>query len=142
MNELRAILADFTPGAAGVWTGVLMFAGWMLREWREDRKLSAGDKLARREGYEKQVQMLSAENREVGKDLRELRAEYDRYRALCQSETDGLRLQIIELQRRLAGLDRKTATQAIDLAHIAVPGVWLEAMAHEIDDQNEENSGK
>jgi len=119
VNGLVEILRDFTPGAYGIWTGVLLFAGWLLREWRETRKLSADDRLARREGYEKQVTILTAENRALAGDMRDLREEYDQYRGICQQENDQLRSQVIKLEFDIAGLRRKTATIARDIARLA-----------------------
>ncbi len=119
MNAAAQILAEFTPGAAGIWVGVFMFAGWLLREWRETRKLSADDRIARREGYEKQVQILAAENRALAKGIRDLREEYDTYRGVCQTENDQLRGQVIKLEFDLAGMRRKTATLARDIARLA-----------------------
>ena len=104
MNELLNILREFTPGSAGVWTGVLMFAGWWLREWRETRKLSADDRLARREGYARQVEMLMGENRALHGDLATLRREYDHYRELCHRENDELRQMVNRLKGELEAL--------------------------------------
>lgn len=116
MNEVAKIFAEFTPGATGVWTGVLMFAAWWLREWRETRKLSADDRLARREGYAKQVEYLTSENRNLMDDQRKLREEYDRYRSMCHEETDQLREQVVRLENRVAGLMRKLADIAVRVA--------------------------
>lgn len=109
MQDLLTIFQSFTPGTTGIWTGVLMLAGWMVKEWRETRKLSLEDRLARREGYAKQVEMLTKENRELGIDLRKLRAEYDNYRILCHKENDQLRGMIIEQDDEIEGLKRKVA---------------------------------
>lgn len=116
MNELAKIFAEFTPGAYGIWSGVLMFAAWWLREWRETRKLSADDRLARREGYAKQVELLTAENRSLMSDQRSLREEYDKYRSMCHAETDQLRDQVVLLENRIAGLMRKLADVAVRAA--------------------------
>lgn len=116
MAELLALFRDFTPGAYGVWSGVLMFAAWWLREYRETRKLSADDRLARREGYAKQVELLTAENRNLMADQRALREEYDRYRTMCHAETDQLRNQVVSLENRIAGLMRKIADIAMRAA--------------------------
>lgn len=113
---LANIVRDFTPGAAGVWTGVIMFAGWLMREWRETRKLSAEDRQARREGYAKQVELLTTENRGLMADQRALREEYDRYRTLCHAETDQLRDQVVALENRISGLLRKVADVAVRAA--------------------------
>lgn len=138
VNEIRAILSEFTPGAAGVWTGVLMFAGWMLREWRENRKLSDADKQARRQGYEKQVQLLTGENRELAIDLRKLREEYDGYRKLCQAETEQLHRQNMEQEIEIATLRRRVDVQAIEIAQLSPPAPEMERMARSIDSLNEE----
>lgn len=115
---IAKVIADFTPGAAGIWTGVLMFAGWLAKEWRETRKLSAEDRVARRDGYAKQVEMLMKENRELGVDMRELREEYDLHRRQCQIETDQLRRMVIDLEGKLEGLNRQRASDAIELARL------------------------
>lgn len=116
MNDLLSIFKEFTPGAYGIWSGVLMFAAWWLREWRETRKLSADDRLARREGYQKQVELLTAENRALMADQRALRSEYDQYRAMCHAETDQLRDQVVHLESRMAGMIRKMADIAVRAA--------------------------
>lgn len=118
MMDLAKILTEFTPGAYGIWTGVLMFAAWFLKEWRETRKLSADDRLARREGYAKQVESLQKENRALGADLAKLRKEYDDYRHLCQSETDALRQNIIRLEGELSGYKRRVDMQGMEIAKI------------------------
>ena len=114
--DIAKIIGDFTPGAYGIWTGVLMFAGWFLKEWRETRKLSADDRLARREGYAKQVEMLMAENRRLGDDLRGVREEYDAHRKQCYEETDQLRRMILDGQYEIAGHKRKIDTLSLELA--------------------------
>lgn len=116
MLELAKFAASFTPGAAGIWVLVAMAAGWLTREWRETRKLSDADKLARREGYAKQVEMLTAENRGLMADQRALREEYDQYRRLCHAETDQLRDQVVSLENKIAGLMRKLADVAVRAA--------------------------
>lgn len=115
MNEIATILKEFTPGAAGVWTGVLMFAAYFLKEWRETRKLSAEDRLARRDGYQKQVELLLTENRALLADQAALRKEYDDHRKLCYTETEQLRKMLIDLQGELEGLKRRVATDAIEI---------------------------
>lgn len=107
-----------TPGAVGIWTGVAMLAVWLLREWRETRKLTDADKMARREGYARQVEMLMGENRSMLKDQRELREEYDRYREMCRSETDELRGKILRLENEQTGYKRRLDAQSIELARL------------------------
>lgn len=118
MLELADLLKQFTPGAYGIWTVVLMISAWMLKEWRETRKLSADDRLARREGYAKQVEMLMAENRRLGADLREVREEYDAHRRQCYEETDQLRRMIIDNQGEIEGYKRKVDSLSIELASL------------------------
>lgn len=112
------ILREFTPGAVGVWTGVLMFAAWFLKEWRETRKLSAEDRQARREGYAKQVDMLTAENRKLGVDLRDIRQEYDAHRKQCYEETDQLRKMVMRNEDQIEGYKRQVDTLSLELAKI------------------------
>lgn len=116
MNDLLSVFKEFTPGAYGVWSGVLMFAAWWLREWRETRKLSAEDRLARRDGYAKQVEMLMGENRNLRSDLSAVEKRHSEYRKLCHEETDQLRDQVVTLENRIAGLMRKLADVAIRAA--------------------------
>lgn len=116
--EFIDLFKQFTPGAYGIWTGVLMFAAWFLKEWRETRKLSADDRLARREGYAKQVEQLSYENRALRGDLRDIRKEYDEHRKQCHEETDQLRQMIITSQNEVQGYKRKVDTLSIELAKL------------------------
>lgn len=117
MNELLA-LKEWAPQAYGIWTLVLIAIIYFAREWRETRKLSSADRLARREGYASQVENLQRENRLLQLDLTNLRHEYDDYRRLCQQETDDLRDQIIELETKMAGLKRRVDTQAVTLPRL------------------------
>jgi hypothetical protein len=116
MNDLLSIFKEFTPGAYGIWSGVLMFAAWWLREWRETRKLSAEDRLARRDGYAKQVEMLMGENRGLRSDLAAMEKRHSDYRTLCHQETDQLRDQVVHLENKIAGLMRKLADVAVRAA--------------------------
>lgn len=102
MQELISIAKEFTPGAWGIWTGVLMFAGWFFREWRETRKLSADDRLARRDGYAAQVQMLMTENRLLLADIADVRRQYDEHRKQCIEETNELRQRINDLEKSVS----------------------------------------
>ena len=112
MEGLARILETFTPGAYGVWTGVLMFAGWWLKEWRETRKLSLDDRNARREGYAKQVEELTKENRSLRADLVASEDRHAEYRKACQQETDRLRQDIRGLEDMVTGFKRQLAQQA------------------------------
>jgi predicted nucleic acid-binding Zn-ribbon protein len=106
------ILKAWAPQAYGIWTLVLIAVVYFVREWRETRKLSAADRLARREGYSHQVANLQAENRALGQDMRNLREEYDEYRRLCREETDQLRAHIRALEDELQGFKRRLDSQA------------------------------
>lgn len=117
MSDLIPLLKDFTPGAYGVWTGVLMLAAWFAKEWRETRKLSAEDRQARREGYAAQLENLQQENRSLYEDQRKLRKEYDDYRHFCQMETDSLREMLIAVQGELAGYKRRVDTLSLVVAN-------------------------
>lgn len=141
-----AFIAQITPGGVGIWTGVAMLAAWMLREWRENRKLSDADKQARRQGYEKEVAELRTLNRELRADMakareeaeareKAAREEHDRYRALCQQETDALRAKMLHLEFENAGMKRRLDTMALEMAALATspPSPDMERMAVHID---------
>lgn len=128
MGEVNwaAIAAQVTPGAAGIWTLVIMIGAFLIREWRESRKLSSSDRQARREGYAKQVSGLQVENRELRREitktrreyadeLRIVRAEFADYRLLCEHETHQLRAQLGEALNLMAGIDRQKWGQQIAL---------------------------
>lgn len=117
---MQAIIKNpgWTPGGVGIWLVVIMVAGWMLKEWREYRKLSIEDRNARREGYAHQVEALMKENREQREDMRKLREEYDHHRKICQAETDQLREMIVNLESELQGLKRRVATDAIEILRL------------------------
>lgn len=119
MEALAAkIIADFTPGAVGIWALVLMFAVYFLREWRETRKLSLEDRLARRDGYAKQVSSLQVENRELRSEVQRVMDTHDAYRKLCHAETDQLRKQLINMADELQGYKRQLADQMLRLTHL------------------------
>jgi predicted nucleic acid-binding Zn-ribbon protein len=119
--DVARLFSEFTPGAYGIWSGVLMFAAWWLREWRETRKMSAADRLARRDGYARQVETLMKENRALGQDLAALRKEYGEYRTLCHTETDQLREMIVASEDEIQGLKRKVSEQSTQIARLKVP---------------------
>lgn len=145
MEELVRLMqsSGFTPGAWGIWSGVLMFAAWWLREWRETRRLTADDREARRNGYAKQVELLTGENRALMEDQRKLREEYDTYRIACQAETgelmaaqrelrseydahrtmahkeaEQLRTDVLRLEHSLTGYERKYAELSNQVARL------------------------
>ncbi len=134
MIELLGLFKDFTPGAYGIWTLVVLIAGWFMREWRENRKLSIDDRLAKRDGYAKQVATLTAENRDLRQEVADVRREareavsvaqkeQDEYRRLCQEETDQLRNSLRYAMDELAGIKR-----AISAGTLAA----LEAVPHDL----------
>jgi predicted nucleic acid-binding Zn-ribbon protein len=105
------LLKQWAPQAYGIWTLVLLAIVYLAREWRETRKLSSADRLARREGYAAQVASLQDENRNLRQDIALLRREYDGYRHLCQEENDQLRGTVRELEDKVAGLKRRIDQQ-------------------------------
>lgn len=117
---MQAIIKNpgWTPGGVGIWFVVMLIGGWMLKEWREYRKLSIEDRNARREGYARQVEILLAENRALMEDQRKLREEYDHHRKICQAETDQLRDMIVNLEGEVQGLKRRVATDAIEIMRL------------------------
>lgn len=118
MRDIAQFFAEFTPGAAGIWTMVLMLAAYGLREWRETRKLSLEDRIARREGYAKQVENLQQENRALRKDIAKMHVDHEAYRQLCHHENDQLRSMLRDLQDELEGLKRRVAQDALELARL------------------------
>lgn len=112
------VASDLTPGGVGIWFLVVMIAIYMLREWRETRKLSLEDRIARRDGYAKQVETLMHENRDQREDMRLLRREYDEHRKQCQTETDQLRQMVINLESEVQGMKRQRAVDLIEIEHL------------------------
>jgi hypothetical protein len=113
---ISQIIADFTPGAAGIWVVASMLIIHFVREWRATRKLSLEDRIARRDGYAKQVESLMAENRALRAEMHSMNEHHEAHRRLCHQETDQLRQMIIRLEDELAGLKRARAGDAIELA--------------------------
>lgn len=119
MQELLTFMrGNWSPGAYGIWVLVAMFGIYLLREWRETRKLSSADRQARREGFEHQVDVLMHENRRLGEDLRALRHEYDNYRRQCLEENDQRVAEIRRLENELHGLQRQMRSQAQTLPRV------------------------
>lgn len=117
---LQAIIKNpgWTPGGVGIWFVAMLIGGWMLKEWREYRKLSIEDRNARRDGYARQVEILLGENRALMEDQRKLREEYDHHRKICQAETDQLREMIVNLEGEVQGLKRRVATDALEILRL------------------------
>jgi hypothetical protein len=113
VGEIPSLLSGFTPGAAGIWTLVVMFAAFLTKQWVETRKLSIADRQARRDGYAKQVENLQRENRNLRKEMAADREHHEDYRRLCQLETDQMRGQIVELQDEVTGLKRQIAANSV-----------------------------
>lgn len=127
------VLSEFTPGAAGIWTGVALMVAYMMREWRETRKLSADDRLARREGYAAQVESLSRENRSLRQEIHDVREDYENYRRLCHAETDQLRRDIVDLENLVAGLQRQLSMASVSVARQFGRGVLGKALDEALD---------
>jgi len=131
-EELIArLMSTLTVGGAGIWTLVIMALAYFAREWRENRKLSADEKMARREGYEAQLNRFQqhldasrAQNHALDDELREMRAEHTAYRRACERETDELRQthrrETEELRREINQL-----RQAVEEYKVKMAGVSL-----------------
>src|SRR5690606_27447395 len=116
--NLAKLIADITPTSVGTWMLVLMLGVYGLREWRETRILSLEDRLARREGSARQVEELHCQSRRLRNDLRRLHREYGLSGKMCQEGNSQLRPQIRGGEDRTAGLERRVATHAIELARL------------------------
>lgn len=116
MLEVAQFFKDFTPGAYTLLYLAVLATAYFVREWRETRKLSSEDRLARRDGYAKQVASLQAENRGLRADVADIEKRHDEYRRLCHAETDQLRDQVVMLENRMSGLLRKLADVAVRAA--------------------------
>lgn len=137
VNSLLPSIPGITPAAVGVWSIALMVASWLTREWRANRKLSVEDRAAQRAGFTEQVNLLTIENRK-------LREEYDKYRGDCQGRCDEMRVkldaesenfrkfrelsytessqlrdQLTAAEYKIAGLERRWAMLARELARLA-----------------------
>jgi DNA repair exonuclease SbcCD ATPase subunit len=115
---INQIASQVTLGSTGIWLVAALLALHFAREYRETRKLSLEDRLAKRDGYQRQVEHLMQENRSLRGDISRLHVEYDQYRHLCQEENDQLRRMIVELEKKVNGLERRVATDAITLARM------------------------
>lgn len=112
------ILSEFTPGAVGIWVVAAMIAVWFVREYRETRKMSLEDRLARRDGYARQVERLMDENRLLRTEMHQMNEHHERYRQQCHQENDQLRNMLVTVQNELEGLKRRVAQDAIELARL------------------------
>lgn len=117
MPELD-LLKGWAPQAYGIWLIAAMFAIYLLREWRETRKLSSADRQARSEGFQRQVDGLMKENRELRVDLRHLRSEYDEYRRVCQEENDQRLQENRRLEDHIRGLERQIQATSESLPRV------------------------
>lgn len=122
MDWFDTIQHGITPSAAGVWTLVLMVAGHLLREWRATRKLSLEDRLARRDGYARQVSDLLQENRKLREEMHQMNENHELYRQICHKENDQLRQMLLNVQYELEGLKRKLVTEGLEVAKIMGAG--------------------
>lgn len=112
------IIEGFTPGAVGIWVVAAMLIVHFLKEYRETRKMSLEDRLARRDGYARQVEMLMDENRSLRAEMHSMNENHERYRQQCHKENDQLRDMLVTVQNELEGLKRRVATDAIELARL------------------------
>jgi hypothetical protein len=133
-DTLARIAAGFTPGAVGIWVGVLGAAGMLFKRWIENRKLTIDERQAKREGFSAQVEFLTKENRQLREDYDEYRStaedRYDRYRRQCEQETEQLRDQLRAIQDDMIGLKRKFDAQADALGRAAIGGMNAPTSSH------------
>ncbi len=122
---LTNFFKEMTPGSYGVYAILLAYLINLWNQRREDRKLSAADRQANREGFQRlvedlqhRVSDLQEESRLQGEDGRKLRVEYDTYRKLCQAETDQLRAMSVANQDEIQGLKRKLTDANIEISKL------------------------
>ena len=113
MSEIVSFLPEMTAGGYGVWTGVVAFLAYWGKQYLEERKLTAADRQARREGFEAQVTLLMNENRALRLEMNADRIAHAEYRRLCHMETDQLRAQVILLENEVVGYKRKVDAAAV-----------------------------
>lgn len=119
MNEVAHLIQTITPGNWGIILTLLAFgSGWAMTQWKENRKLTTAERLAKREGFTAQVELLLNENRALLNDMHQLRIEYDNHRKLCYHETEQLRGMVIALQNEVEGLKRRATQDALEIAHL------------------------
>lgn len=119
---ISSTLANFTPGATGTWVVVAMLLAHFAREWRETRKLSFEDRLARRDGYARQVETLLNENRGLRAEMHQMNENHEAYRQICHQENDQLRTMLRHNADEIEGLKRKITEQGVELAKLIKPG--------------------
>ncbi len=120
MQGIQYFFQEMTPGAYGIY-GLFFLAIGGIIKWRLDLgKLSLDERVAKREGFTKQVELLlqelkgvREENRLLLKDNHDLREEYNAFRILCHKENEQLRKMIIEVTDDLEGLKRERAQDLI-----------------------------
>lgn len=123
-QAIAKFVSELTPGGWGVWIAVVYYittnSAKMFNGWVSMRKLSLEEKQANREGFTKQVDALNKQVSSMQGEVdglrtenRNLRAEYDQHRRVCQVETEQLRNEIIRLEGVLAGMFRKVAAVAL-----------------------------
>lgn len=143
MMEIFSTLAKFSPGTIPGWALVALGLFYFFREWRETRKMSAEDRLARRDGYAKQVTDLTIENRALRADLVANEKLHSDYRRDCQRETDQLRGEIRSLEDEVSGLKRRIDGQGSAAARLLLsPPNAPSTIARELRREQEERDGE
>lgn len=125
MNPAELVM-QITPGNWGIIvTLVGIAASWFFKQWKETRQLTAEERLAKREGFTKQLELAMAEtaaaraeNRLLSQDMQNLRAEYNEHRRLCYAETEQLRNMLIAQSDEIEGLKRRIAQDALELSKL------------------------
>lgn len=101
-----------TPAAIGIWTLVGGAIAWAVEQWRQNRTLSADDRLAKQMGFQKQAESLLKENRLLREEVSDTNARLDEFRKVCHAENDQLRRHIWRLEDELVGYKRQDAQMA------------------------------
>lgn len=117
LDEIVKLGGVLSPGL-GIWTCAMLGLVYFAREWRATRQLSAEDRLARREGYAKQVEGLQVENRRLREDIREMEVRHAQYRELCHAETESLRVKVNQLLDQIAGLHRQELADRVAVSRL------------------------
>lgn len=116
MEILGRIIAEFTPGAVGIWLVVGMLGVYLSREYRLMRGMTPEDRLARRDGFQKQVELLLTENRSLRDEMHGMNENHEKYRQLCHQENDQLRGMLRSNADEIEGLKRKISTLSNEIA--------------------------
>jgi predicted nuclease with TOPRIM domain len=116
MDEIAHLLPDMSAGAYGIWLVAGMLLVKFMAEYRLMRGLTPEDRLARRDGYQKQVEILLEENRKLRLEMHQMNEHHEGYRQLCHAENDQLRQMLSTNADETEGLKRKIADLSMQIA--------------------------